>query len=61
MPWLLCAQRDGSLAGQDASPQLELDADLVAHGLDGGHQVERAAHRPLGVILERGRARPRRP
>ena len=46
------------LAGQDARPQLEVGPDLVAQRRNGRDQVERAAHRPLGVILEGRRRAP---
>ena len=49
----LGAERDCHLAGQDAGTGGELGVELG----DGGDQVERRAHRPLGVVLVRdGRA-----
>jgi len=57
----LGAEGDGGLAGQDACPGVELGCpQLVPERGDGGHQVERCPHRPLGVVLGRGRRPPDR-
>ena len=51
---------DRRLAGQHAGAQQQLGADLLAERLDRGDEVERAADRALGVVLERGRRAPHR-
>src|SRR2546421_9483 len=60
-PSALSGPRHGGLAGQHAgsSPQLR-HTDLVAERVDGGHEIERRPHRPLGVVLGRYRSAPDR-
>ena len=58
MPWFVRAEGDGRLAGQDAGPRLGCAEPEAADRVD---QVQAGADGPLGVVLVRGRACPRRP
>ena len=54
MPWPVGPDGDGRLPGQDPGPGLEAGSQRT-HAVD---QVERRPHRPLGVVLLRGRSAP---
>ena len=60
-PLPLGADRDRRLAGEHARPRPQLGrAHLVAERRHGGDEVERRAHRALGVVLGRRRRPPHR-
>ena len=58
---VLGAERDRRLAGEGSGPQVEIrGSDLDSEGMDRRDELERGAHRTLGVVLLRDRRAPER-
>ena len=58
IPWFVAPRVTAASPVSTPARTPELCADLIAERLDRGDQVERAADRALGVVLEGGRGAP---